>query len=92
MTGRLYANISLLQSRRLREWAKEDGIDENDPALARLANALDSLRRRYRVGETQEEYKAEQESCRKEYRAAMKAYREAHGKHSIRFPHSLLID
>jgi hypothetical protein len=26
MTGRIYGNISLLHSRRLREWAKEDGI------------------------------------------------------------------
>jgi hypothetical protein len=91
MTSHIYANIGLLQSRRLREWANEDGIDENDPALLRLANALDSLRRRYRAGETKEEYKAEQESCRKECRAAMKAYRDAHGEHSIRFPHSLLI-
>jgi hypothetical protein len=52
MTGHIYGNIGLLQSRRRREWAKEDGIDENDSTLVRLANALDSLRRRYRAGET----------------------------------------
>ncbi len=75
----------------MREWAKEDGIDESDPALVRLANALDSVHRDYRVGETREEYPAEQKSCREERTAAMKAYPDAHGEYSIKFPHSLLI-
>jgi hypothetical protein len=92
VTHHIYANICALQSRRLREWAKEDGIAADGPALERLAKSLDSFRRRYHVGETQKEFKAEQESCRNECRAAMKAYREVYGQHSIRFPHSLLFD
>jgi hypothetical protein len=82
----------MLHGRRLREWAEEDGIDENDPTLKRLVSALDAGRRPYHVGETREEYRAEQKLCREEYKTAMKAYYEAHGKHSISFPHNLIIE
>ncbi|MGB2666939.1 MAG: hypothetical protein WAK48_23245 [Candidatus Acidiferrum sp.] len=84
MTEKFYAYIDLLQSRHMREWAKEDGIDENDAALERIVNALDRLRRGMGDNETREEYKAAQTAYRAECRAAMKAYREAHGEHSIR--------
>jgi hypothetical protein len=89
---RIFCNIGRLHSRRLREWAREDGIDENDPALKRLVSALDAGRRPYRANETREEYRAEQKLCREEYMAAMKAYYEAHGKRSIRFPHNLIVE
>ncbi len=89
---RIFANIGMLHSRRLREWAEEDGIDQNDPALQRLVSALDAGRRPYRVGETREEYRAAYKLCQQESDAAMKAYYEAHGKHSIRFPHNLIIE
>jgi hypothetical protein len=84
MTEKFGANIGLLQSRHVREWAKEDGIDENDVALERIAKALDRLRKGIGDNETREEYRAAQTAYRAECRAAMKAYREAHGKHSIR--------
>lgn len=88
---RIFANIGMLHSRRLREWAEEDGIDQNDPHFVRLVIALDEMRKFSRTNKTKEQYKAEYKALWESQRTAMKAYCKAHGKDSIRFPYGFLI-
>ena len=85
------ANLQLLSEALLHEWASQDGISENDPALVRLASALGMLRDLSRANKTREEYRAAYKLCLQESDAAMKAYCDVHGKQSIRYPYSVVL-